>query len=227
MAQLRMSMPVSLNNGTVTMPENDTLVTTRSAMSVQLPMESVSQLPMDTVNLAQLPATLPVPKHEVKLEEDPDQYQQEPPLKMQLNPADTIKMTEDIIKQQQKKIEVLQMALQRSQLQLQMHQNLLKEEHKKQDNEVKQEANSPANPNSSMKMLLAQQLQNKQLASQIQHLQAMQHKVQEQQAAVMTAVNGSSSNSPGLVTPVTSAQAGVNSQMAQNSSNGFLVNDHR
>ena len=119
------------------------------------------------------------------------------------------------------------MALQRSQLQLQMHQNLLKEEHKKQDNEVKQEANSPANPNSSMKMLLAQQLQNKQLASQIQHLQAMQHKVQEQQAAVMTAVNGSSSNSPGLVTPVTSAQAGVNSQMAQNSSNGFLVNDHR
>ena len=136
-------------------------------------------------------------------------------------------MTEDIIKQQQKKIEVLQMALQRSQLQLQMHQNLLKEEHKKQDNEVKQEANSPANPNSSMKMLLAQQLQNKQLASQIQHLQAMQHKVQEQQAAVMTAVNGSSSNSPGLVTSVTSAQAGVNSQMAQNSSNGFLVNDHR
>ena len=74
---------------------------------------------------------------------------------------------------------------------------------------------------------LAQQLQNKQLASQIQHLQAMQHKVQEQQAAVMTAVNGSSSNSPGLVTSVTSAQAGVNSQMAQNSSNGFLVNDHR
>ena len=41
----------------------------------------------------------------------------------------------------------------------------------------------------SMKMLLAQQLQNKQLQSQLQQLQAVQQKVVEHQAAVMKALN--------------------------------------
>jgi len=191
-AQLRLSMPVSLNNGTVSLPENvplpsdnpDPLETSSPVtLTVQLPLNSmeVNKLPMETVNLSQLPATLPLPQHQVKQEP-----QQRVLTNVQLTPEDTLRVTEDIISQQQHKIEELQTALQRSQQQLQLHQNLLKAEHKKQQSEVKQE---PSGGHSSMKMLLAQQLQNKQIASQIQQLQASQIKVQQQQAAVMPFVN--------------------------------------
>jgi hypothetical protein len=205
-------MPVSLNNGTVSLPENIPLPSDPSdgladptdpghpleasspvTLTVQLPLNAVevnqvnkvNQLPMETVNLSQLPATLPLPHHQVKQEPQ----QQRVLTNVSLSPEDTLRVTEDIITQQQNKIEELQTALQRSQQQLQLHQNLLKQEHKKQ-NEVKQEPPSSSNSsNSSMKMLLAQQLQNKQIASQIQQLQASQIKVQQQQAAVMPFVN--------------------------------------
>lgn len=98
------------------------------------------------------------------------------------NPSDVLSRTETIISQQQQQIELLQAALQRSQQQLLQQQHMLRGE---QDGlQVRQQQ-----PSNGMKLLLAQQLQNRQLAAQIHHLQESQHKVQEEQVAVMTAMS--------------------------------------
>ena len=161
----------------------------------------------------------PLPQQQLQIE--PQQLSELKTEQSELNgnpvTLESVQQIEEVIRQQQSKIEELQLALQKSQQQLLQQQIVLKQQQSSppavsnlyQINKVNQtnggaskiqsiingfmknggtDSNVQSN-SESMKLLIAQQLQNKQLQSQLEQLQAVQQKVVEHQAAVMKALN--------------------------------------
>ena len=190
--------------------------------SVIQPHQNATQQPTVYLQQQQQQSMLAAPANAVIVQQAPQLLVQPPTPQPQENNQQP--SAEDLIREQQKQIEELQQALQRSQRQLMQQTKILLDQQSQlneANNNPQQNASQPspadledkkAKNADHVKLLMNQQIQNKQLQNQIQELKAMQLKVQEHQQSVSLTLN----TVAGLQQQQQQGESGSQQQQSQN-----------